>query len=435
MSIEMLLPELGENITSGVVVKVLVREGEPVESGQPVIELETDKAVVEVPADRSGVVTAVHVREGDEIPVGGKILSLNPLSDSGKTKAAEPEAPKSGIAAGGAPEDESPTAESATPAARVDAGKPASREKPLPAVPAAPSVRRFAREIGVDIRTVTGSGPSGRISVDDVKNHAKARFEQPEAIREDGIGAAGPAVQPLPDFSRWGEVDAQPMTMVRRKTAEHLGHAWSAVPQVTQFDRADITHLETFRKAHAAKAVAAGGKLTVTAILLKITAAALQRFPKFNAAVDMEKRKVVYKKYVHIGVAVDTDRGLLVPVVRDVPQKSLIDLAVDLARLSEAARSRKLSLEEMQGGNFTISNLGGIGGTGFTPIVNAPEVAILGVSGAETAPVFRNDRFEPRLMLPLSLSYDHRLIDGAEAARFLRWIAQAVEQPLLLSLG
>ena len=239
---------------------------------------------------------------------------------------------------------------------------------------------------------------------------------------------------PLPDFSRWGEIERRPMSNVRRLTADQMARTWATVPQVTQYDQADITELENLRQQYAPKAVAAGGRLTITAIALKVVAAALKRFPQFNASVDMATHEVIYKQYYHVGVAVDTDRGLLVPVIRDVDSKSIIALAVELTQLAERARTRKTSLEEMQGGTFTVTNLGGIGGTGFSPILNAPQVAILGMARSRMEPVYTGGQFVPRLMLPLSLSYDHRLIDGADGARFLRWVAEALAQPFLLSL-
>jgi pyruvate dehydrogenase E2 component (dihydrolipoamide acetyltransferase) len=295
-----------------------------------------------------------------------------------------------------------------------------------PAAPAAPSVRRLARELGVDIARVNGSGPGGRISAEDVQGYVRTALSS-------GTGGGVPAA-PLPDFSRWGEVERKPMSNIRRKTSEHLGHAWNAIPHVTQHDKADITALEALRKQYAARAEQAGGKLTVTAIALKIAAAALRKFPQFNASVDTSRSEIVFKNAVHIGVAVDTARGLLVPVIRDVDRKGIIELSAELASVSEKARNGKLSLEEMQGGSFTITNLGGIGGTSFTPIVNWPEVAILGISRGSYEPVYNGQNFEPRLMLPLSLSYDHRVIDGADGARFLRWVADAFEQPFVLAL-
>jgi pyruvate dehydrogenase E2 component (dihydrolipoamide acetyltransferase) len=295
----------------------------------------------------------------------------------------------------------------------------------------------MARELGVDINKVPGTGPGGRISVDDVKAYAKR-------LLSGAARSGGAAAEPLPDFSRWGEIERQPMRAVRRKTAEHLSAAWATVPHVTQFDDADITALDELRKKHAKEVEAAGGNLTVTAIAVKVVAAALRRYPQFNASIDMDAAEIIYKKYVNIGIAVDTDRGLLVPVIRNADQKNIVQLSVELAQLSEKARNRKISLEEMQGGCFSISNLGAIGGTYFTPIVNAPEVAILGISRASWQPV-RAERgrgpasgddvdFVPRFMLPLSLSYDHRVIDGADGIRFLRWVAEALEQPFLLAL-
>jgi pyruvate dehydrogenase E2 component (dihydrolipoamide acetyltransferase) len=238
----------------------------------------------------------------------------------------------------------------------------------------------------------------------------------------------------LPDFSKWGKIERVSMRAVRRKTAQHLRESWNTVPHVTQNDKADITELEQLRARFAPKAEEAGGKMTVTAIALKVCASALKVFPQFNASIDMGKQEIIYKQYINIGVAVDTDRGLLVPVIRDVDKKNIVELAAELTQLSNKARDKKLAPEDMEGGTFTITNLGGIGGTGFSPIVNHPEVAILGLSRSSMEPVWLNNKFEPRLVLPLSLSYDHRLIDGADAARFLRWVAEAFEQPFLLSV-
>jgi pyruvate dehydrogenase E2 component (dihydrolipoamide acetyltransferase) len=287
-------------------------------------------------------------------------------------------------------------------------------------------VRRLARELGVDIRSVQGTGPEGRISPEDVQAFVRNTMSASRG--------GGAATAPLPDLSKWGEIERKPMSNIRRKTAEHLSHAWNAIPHVTQHDRADITALEALRKQYAPQAEQAGGKLTMTAIALKIVAVALRKFPQFNSSLDAARNEIVYRKSVHVGVAVDTERGLLVPVMRDVDRKGIFELSAELAKASEKARSGKLSLDEMQGGGFTITNLGGIGGTSFTPIVNWPEVAILGVSRASQEPIHVGHQFEPRLMLPLSLSYDHRVIDGADAARFLRWVAEAFEQPFALVL-
>jgi pyruvate dehydrogenase E2 component (dihydrolipoamide acetyltransferase) len=307
-----------------------------------------------------------------------------------------------------------------------------------PAAPASPAVRRLAREIGVDINAVQGTGAGGRISAEDVKEHAR-RILSSVGIAGAAAGAfAARAQRPLPDFQKWGEVERQPWTNIRRTTAEHLSHAWTSIPHVTQFDKADVGELEELRKKFKEQVAQAGGNLTITAMLVRVLATAVRKFPQFNASLDMERGEIVYKQYVNVGVAVDTDRGLLVPVIRNADTKNLTEIAVELQRAAERARDRKLSPDEMSGGGITISNLGGIGGTYFTPIVNWPEVAILGVSRSQLEPVWRGDgdggRWEPRLMLPLSLSYDHRVIDGADAMRFLRWVVDAIEQPFLLSL-
>jgi pyruvate dehydrogenase E2 component (dihydrolipoamide acetyltransferase) len=284
----------------------------------------------------------------------------------------------------------------------------------------------------VDIHEVKGCGPAGRISEDDVKAHAKGLLAAASVAQ---TPVAGHFAQPsLPDFSKWGKVERVSMRGVRRKTAQHLAEAWNTIPHVTQQDKADITELEQLRARFAPKAEEAGGKMTVTAIALKVVASAIKVFPQFNASIDMTKEEIVYKQYINVGVAVDTDRGLLVPVIREVDKKNIVELAAELTQLSKKARDKKLTPEEMEGGTFTITNLGGIGGTGFSPIVNHPEVAILGLSRSSMEPVWINGKFEARLVLPLSLSYDHRLIDGADAARFLRWIAEAFEQPFLLSV-
>ena len=433
MPVEFKLPDLGENIESGDVISVLVAVGDSLDEDQPVIELETDKAVIEVPSSVSGIIREIHVANGDKAAVGQLILTVDGQEADPVSAAAEEPAP---VAAAEAPEIPAPPvpkeraapAPPPTPAAASDRTYPAPVSGPRKQVPASPSVRRLAREIGVDIGQVTGTGSQGRISEDDVKAHARRLNSARPAT------AAGPPALELPDFGQWGEIEREPMSNVRRVTAERLQLAWSTVPQVTQFDKADVTDVERWRKEYGKKAEAAGAKLTPTAIILKVAASALGLFPQFNASVDMANREVIYKKYCHIGVAVDTERGLLVPVVRDVDRKNVVELAVELGQLAEKARARKLAPDDMQGGCFTVSNLGGIGGTGFAPIINPPEVAILGVARGAYEPVFIDGEFKPRMMMPLSLSYDHRLIDGADGARFLRWVAQALENPFLLIL-
>jgi pyruvate dehydrogenase E2 component (dihydrolipoamide acetyltransferase) len=444
------LPELGENIDSGDLVRLMISPGQNVSEGQPVMELETDKAVVEVPSTVSGVVREIKVKEGQKVKVGEVIFTLEGgvAAQAEPVRRHEPVEHISGQQAARlsfqlAMQAEGKTEEEALPPDQppapipeftmpVQLGKVAGTDRHP--VPAAPHVRRLAREVGVDIHSVQGSGPGGRISEDDVKLFAKNALLAAAAAAQTPRGAF---VEPeLPDFAKWGKTERVSIRGVRRKTAEHLREAWNTIPHVTQQDRADITELEQLRARFAPRAIEAGGKMTVTAIALKVSSAALKVFPQFNASIDIAKEEIIYKQYINIGVAVDTDRGLLVPVIRDVDKKNIVELAADLAQLSKKARDRKLTPEEMEGGTFTITNLGGIGGTGFSPIVNHPEVAILGLSRSRMEPewVQHKDKFEPRLILPLSLSYDHRLIDGADAARFLRWIAEAFEQPFLLSV-
>ena len=485
-----MLPNLGDGVAQGDVLRVLVKPGDQIKQEQPVLELETDKATIEVPSSVEGKVTEVHVKPGDKVKPGQAVLVVEDAAgatgtDQNEKRAAKKEPadktehadkPK-GADSKGAEKADSKDAEKAGASAATQKQEEGEEEQPdtetaaqkddrkrapvvdirdrqsapppgttaAPAttpVPstasaaAAPSVRRIAREIGVDISQVTGTGPNGRITEDDVKSFAKqimsglggGSLAPAPGARPAGGGAA------LPDFTKWGEVERKPMSGVRRKTAEHLTHAWSAIPHVTQFDKADMTVLEQLRPKYAAEAEKLGGKLTVTAVVTKIIAAALRKFPQFNSSVDMAGQSIIYKKYVNIGIAVDTEHGLLVPVVRNADQKNILQIAADIQQLAEKAKARKLSLDEMSGGSISITNLGGIGGTAFTPIINWPEVAILGISRGALEPVYKDGVIEPRQMLPLSLSYDHRVIDGADAIRFLRWIVEAIEQPFTMML-
>jgi len=463
---ELRLPELGENIEYGTVTRVLVSVGDTVAAQQAVLELETEKAVLEVPSTGAGTVTEIRVAAGDKVSVGQVILLL--AADE-QEAAAQPAAPAATQPT--APAATQPTAPAATeptavsqpeppkavehprepqrpvsrPAAMWEPAPEPGREAPLPGkaapVLAAPSVRRLARELGVDLEEVPISGTGRRVSAGDVRAYAESRQAAgqparpeppPQATREQP--APERREEGRPEQDRWGDVERRPMTAIRRKTALHISHAWASIPHVTHYDEADATLMEAFRKKYEKQAEAAGGKLTVTVVLAKLLALALRRFPQFNASIDMENEEILVKRYIHIGIAVDTPHGLLVPVVRDVDRKGLIELAAEIGGLAELARERKLTLEQMQGGTFTITNLGGFGGVNFSPIINAPEAAILGVSRARMAPVFVNGAFEPRLMLPLALSYDHRLIDGADAARFTRFIVNAIEQPYSLLL-
>ena len=424
--VEFVLPDLGESIENGDVVNLLVAVGDTLAEDQPVLELETDKAVIEVPSSVSGTIEAIHVQAGDTIQVGQLVLTVEGQGQADPPQQAQPAAAQ--------PQAETPAEPTQS---QKEAAAPASQQQKPPAAPAdtgplvaaAPSVRRLARELGLDVTQIQGTGPSGRISQEDVKAHARK-------LNTSGGPASGSAAsaQPLPDFAQWGPTQRESMSRVRRITAERMHQAWSTIPMVTQFDKADVTELEAWRKDFGKRVEKAGGKLTPTAIQLKVAAAALKLFPQFNASVDLAQGEIVYKQYYHIGVAVDTPRGLLVPVIRDVDQKNITDLALELGQIAQKSRDGKIAPADMQGGCFTISNLGGIGGTGFTPIVNPPEVAILGVARHSNEAVYQDGQFVPRLMLPLALSYDHRLIDGADGARFLRWYAEALANPFLLLL-
>ena len=420
---EFRLPELGENIEAGDIVKIAVKAGDQIQKDQIVLELETDKAVVEVPSDQDGIVKTVHVKEGAKAKVGQVILTLEgpskitPISTAKKITPPEPEKPRR-IKSRDLPEkDHGLFTKVLT--------SPPSKEKAE--ILAAPFVRKLAREIGVDLSQIQGSGPRGRILEEDVKKSARTQK----------ISSPSPMIlksEKLPEFSQWGETETKPMTSVRRKTAERLSQAWITIPHVTQTDEADITELEEIRKKYGKRAEEAGGNLTFTSILLKIIADALKVYPQFNASIDVSSQEIIYKKYYHIGVAVDTDRGLLVPVIRNVDKKNIIQLSIELNEAASRARDRKTSLEDLEGATFTVTNLGGIGGGHFTPIINPPNVAILGVGRWKIQPVYEQGAFLPRKILPLSLSYDHRLIDGADAARFLRWLVDAVKQPSLIEL-
>jgi pyruvate dehydrogenase E2 component (dihydrolipoamide acetyltransferase) len=437
MAITITLPELGEGVDSVDVVAVLVSVGDNVEVDQGLIEVETEKASVEVPATAAGTVTEIHVSAGDVLGENAPILTLDAVEDqssaASETVPVPVPVPDEAEEKRGKEAEEKDATEEVPPPVTEETAPPS----PLPPVtprtdmrtiPAAPTVRRFAREVGVDLTTVKGSGPGGRISIDDVKAEANR-------LLSSGGATAGvaPALE-LPDLERFGPIHREAMTKVRKVTAENLTRAWATVPQVTNHEIADITDLEEFRKAYKERVATAGGKLTMTAVLVKIVASALKSHPAVNAAIDMARQEIVFRYSINIGVAVDTERGLLVPVIRDADTKNLTEISIELDDLANRARSKKLQPDEMQGGTFSISNLGGIGGTGFTPIVNWPEVAILGVSRGRIEPQWHEGKFRPRLMMPLSLSYDHRLVDGADAARFLAKLKDALEQPLLLAL-
>lgn len=430
MATEFKLPDLGEGVEAGDVVTVLVSEGDTIEKEQGVVELETDKALIEVPSDVAGTITKIHVSAGDRIPIGETLITVE---EEGGAAAAEAPAEES-ASASEAPE---PTPEA--PAPVEEAPQPEAPAAPAPAapapapvegdpIPAAPSTRRLARELGVDLTQVSGQGSGGRITQDDVKAHVRSGQSVAPA-------ASSPAAPELPDFSKWGDIERQPVSKIRQVIAKNMGVAWSQIPHVTQFDKADATDLEAFRQRNKATAEAHGGRLTPTVLILKAVITALKAFPQVNASLDVAANELILKNYYNLGIAVDTERGLLVPVIKDVDRKDLFQLAAELTDIGERARTNKIGLDELQGGTFTVTNLGSLGVGAFTPIVNHPEVAILGLGRSVEEAVVKNGRIEPRLMMPIAFSYDHRVIDGADGARFVRKIVESLENPEIMLLG
>lgn len=431
---EIKLPNLGDNINSAEIIKLLVKTGDKVSKDQPVAEVSSDKATIEIPSDFEGIVSEIKVKEGDSIAEGSVILVITG-EEAGKPVETEskPVLNETEKVIETKVELNLPVSKNEKSEILITETNHSERKRSENIAPAAPSVRRFAREIGININEVPGTGVEGRISIEDVKAFAK-NLNQNRVETVKVISSGDGYHETLPDFSKWGEISREPMNNIRFKTAQHLSFAWNKIPHVTHFEKADITELERLRKHYAKNVEKAGGKLTMTSILIKIIASALKIFPKFNSSIDMDKKEIIYKNYFNIGLAVDTDRGLLVPVIRNADEKNITRLSVEVGEIAEKARNKKLTVEDMQGATFSISNLGGIGGTGFTPIVNSPEVAILGVSQSSYEPVYIDGKFEPRLIMPFSLSYDHRIIDGADAARFMKWVREALENPFLIIL-
>ena len=420
-----LVPDIGD-FADVDVIEVHVSAGDSVAAEDPLITLETDKASMDVPAPAAGIIESVAVAAGDKISEGDLVLVLQ-ATDGGapETAAASAAAPAEAPAASSAPAPSSaPTPPSASAPGPAVAALPAVDEDGFAKAHASPSVRRFARELGIDLGRVGGSGAKGRITREDIKAFVKAAMS----------GDAAPGVQGLPpvpevDFAKYGEVEVKPLTRIQKISGPRLHASWVNLPHVTQFDEADITELEDRRKELKDKAMDRGARLTPLAFIVAAVVKTLAEFPVFNASLDAAGENLVFKKYFHIGFAADTPNGLVVPVIKNAESRSLLGIARELGELSEKARDGKLAATDMQGGCFTVSSLGGIGGTAFTPIINAPEVAILGVSRSTMKPVFQDGQFVPRLMLPLSLSYDHRVIDGAAAARFTRYLAGQLEDP------
>jgi pyruvate dehydrogenase E2 component (dihydrolipoamide acetyltransferase) len=401
------LPKLGESAEGGTVVSILVKEGDAVDKGQTILELENEKAVAPIPAPAAGVVGQIRVKEGERVAVGQTLLTLR----------------EAGGAAAPAPSTSAPKAapRPATVAAVIPSSVPVPEAVPEPppdgpVPPASPDIRRIARELGIDLRRVRGSESGGRVVMADLRGYI-ARLHAQAAQPKAAPGATRPAVEPV-DFSKWGPVTRKALTPLRNTIARRMLENWNSIPHVTQFDEADITALMELRKQFAADYEKRGARLTLTSFALKAVVTALKKHPIFNASLDEATGEIVFKNYFHIGLAVDTEQGLLVPVIRDVDKKSLFQLSKEVQELADKARDRKVTLDEMRGGTFTISNQGGIGGAHFTPIVNKPEVAILGIGRGALKAVARDKQIQQRLMMPVAISYDHRLIDGGTAARF-----------------
>lgn len=428
---QVLVPDIG-NYKDVPVIEVMVKAGDVVKAEQSLLTLETDKATMDVPAPFAGVVKEVKVKVGDNISEGSLIFVIE--ASAGAAPAATPVAPAA------APAKAAPVTAAVAVVAPALVSIPAAiATAPVSAAAggkahASPSVRSFARELGVDLAQVKGSAVKGRISKDDVQNFVKAALSQPRGAAGGAAGGMQVLAMPVIDFAKFGAIESKPLSRIKKISGANLHRNWVTIPHVTQFDEADISEMEAFRKEIGAEYSKSDIKITPLAFMLKASVAALQKFPEFNASLDASGENLVLKKYFHIGVAVDTPNGLMVPVLRDVDKKGIVQLAQELGEISAKARDLKISAADMQGGCFSISSLGGIGGTAFTPIINAPEVAILGVSKASMKPVYQNGEFVPRLMLPLSLSYDHRVIDGASAARFTKYLAQVLTDIRRLAL-
>ncbi|MEJ2691877.1 MAG: dihydrolipoyllysine-residue acetyltransferase [Candidatus Thiodiazotropha sp.] len=422
---DVLLPDIGD-FESVEIIEILVSEGDEVAVEDSLITLESDKATMEIPSPHAGVVMSLAVKVGDRVGEGAKLLTLETQGESATGQSPASDAPAPAAEEVESVQAPAPASNDATPSSQR---RPGDKAVSIPPVPldepitagktphASPSVRRFARELGVDLQLVSGRGPKGRVTRDDVQSFVKRSLQTGQASRAAGSPfdlPAGPEV----DYARFGEIETQPLNRIRKISGAHLHRSWLTVPHVTQFDEADITELEAFRKAQKVAAEKQNIRLTFMPFLMKGVAAALKQMPIFNAALAPEGESLIFRRYVHIGIAVDTPNGLVVPVIREVDKKGIFDLAQELMAISAKAREGRLAPGDMQGGCFSISSLGGIGGTAFTPIVNVPEVAILGVSRSAMKPVWDGGAFQPRLMLPLSLSYDHRVIDGADGARF-----------------
>jgi len=419
------LPKLGEGADSGIVVGIFVKEGDTIAKDQSILELENEKAVASIPSTAAGVVAKIHVKNGDRISVGAKILTLAGGAEAPAAPAPAAAAPAAKPAAKKVVAKAAPVAEEADDEPVAESADEIINEHPV----ASPSVRKAARDFGIDLRKIAGSESGGRISVGDVKNYIQRLIKAANRPAPKAAADATPA-KPAPvqvDFSQWGSILKKPVTPLRKVIARRMSESWNTVARVTQFDDIDFTKLGELRKKFAADYEKKGVKLTLTPFVLKAVATTLKAHPIFNSSLDEVASEIILKEYIHLGIAVDTDQGLMVPVIRDVDKKSMFDLAKELESLAAKARDRKISADEMKGGTFTISNQGAIGGAHFTPIINLPEVAILGLGRGRMLPVVRDGKIEARMMTPIALSYDHRVIDGGSAARFTVDLIKAFE--------
>jgi pyruvate dehydrogenase E2 component (dihydrolipoamide acetyltransferase) len=431
---QVLVPDIGDYKDVSII-EVMVKAGDTIAAEDNLVTLETDKAAMEVPSPWAGVIKEMKVKVGDKVSQGSLILLLESSGAAAAPSKADMPAAAAAPHASTAAPAAAPAAQPAKPAAApvpVSAVQPVSPDVPAGKAHASPAIRRFARELGVPIAQVRGSGEKGRVTKDDVQNFVTAARAQPRGA----AGGSGLQVLAMPvvDFARFGPVETKPLSRIKKISGANLHRNWVTIPHITQFDEADITEMEAFRKELNAEYAKQNIKITPLAFMLKAVVVALQQFPEFNASLDASGENLVLKQYFHIGVAVDTPNGLMVPVLRDVDKKGIVQLAKELGEISARARELKITAAEMQGGCFSISSLGGIGGTAFTPIINAPELAILGVSKAIIKPMHQDDTFVARLMLPLSLSYDHRVIDGAAAARFIVFLSQVLADTRRLAL-
>lgn len=437
---EIRVPTLAEGVEEGTVVSVLVKEGDTINANDTVVELETNKAVAPIPAEEGGTVTKVHVKEGDVVPVGGVLVSLGGEAASEAPKTEKDSAPTPSQQK---PEEkkqdskeqketsEKPAAKSSdSSSSKASAGDFKFKSPTGQEPPASPSVRKIARELGIDLRLVRGTESGGRVCREDLKNYIAALQEAAKNASSAKASSSEPkkkAAPKLPDFSKWGPVRKEKLTPLRKTISGAMSNSWSTVPRITQFDDLNLTPVMDLRKKHVKEYEKKGTKLTVTGFVIKAIANTLKKNPVFNSSLDEAAGEIVFKDYVHIGIAVDTEHGLMVPVLRDADKKSLLDISKELAELAAKTRDRKIGIEEMQGASFTISNQGGIGGKHFTPIVNVPEVAIIGLGRAYGAPVYVGDELKKQMLMPIGLSYDHRVIDGAKAAKFVVDLAEELQ--------